>query len=365
VPGVYCFSTSAQLTGTLTLDAQGDAGAVFIFQIGSTLTTASGSSVLLINGASPCNVFWQVGSSATLGTATSFVGNILALTSIALNTGANITSGRALARNGAVTMDTNTIATGVCAAPPAATATAITAATATSAAVATATAAAAATATTIAQLPPATQTAIALQTATAVPTAFATSTTNDDEDDRRETEEQRRHRERTNRGNQDDERTEGNVVLVACAPLTVATAEVTMTPVATATAATATVVTATPARPLVTATAAAPVQAPGQIPVFVPGQGPVQVPGGEGPEPPDAFKAYALAWAQESDAADIPYVVIGNVDGDQRVRLRGDAKSMCSSIRIGDYLEADGEKQHEQLFDADEVTIRRGGSRIR
>jgi type VI secretion system secreted protein VgrG len=376
VPGVYCFSTSAQLTGTLTLDAQGDAGAVFIFQIGSTLTTASGSSVLLINGASPCNVFWQVGSSATLGTATSFVGNILALTSIALNTGANITSGRALARNGAVTMDTNTISTGACAASPAATATAITAATATSAAVATATSAAvatatsaaAATATTIAQLPPATQTAIALQTATAVPTAFATSTTNDDEDDRRETEEQRRHRERTNRGNQDDERTEGNVVLVACAPLTVATAEVTMTPVATATAATATVVTAataTPARPLVTATAAAPVQAPGQVPVFVPGQGPVQVPGGEGPEPPDALKAYALAWAQEADAADIPYVVIGNVDGDQRVRLRGDAKSMCSSIRIGDYLEAEGEKQHEQLFDADEVTIRRGGSRIR
>lgn len=80
VPGVYHFSTSAQLTGTLTLDAQGDANAVFIFQIGSTLTTASNSSVLLINGAQNCNVFWQVGSSATLGTGTAFVGNILALT---------------------------------------------------------------------------------------------------------------------------------------------------------------------------------------------------------------------------------------------------------------------------------------------
>lgn len=80
VAGVYHFSTSAQLTGTLTLDAQGDANAVFIFQIGSTLTTASNSSVLLINGAQNCNVFWQVGSSATLGTGTAFVGNILALT---------------------------------------------------------------------------------------------------------------------------------------------------------------------------------------------------------------------------------------------------------------------------------------------
>jgi hypothetical protein len=173
VPGVYCFTSGAQLTGTLTLDAQGNPGAVFIFQIASTLITASNSSVLLINGASPWNVFWQVGSSATLGTNTSFVGSILALTSISLTTGATITSGRALARNG------------------------------------------------------------------------------------------------------------------------------------------------------------------------------------------------ALALAEESDAADIPYVVIGTIDGDQRVRLRGDARATCSSIRVGDYLEADGEKQHEQLFDADDVTIRRGGSRVR
>jgi len=112
-PGVYCFSSSAQLTGTLTLDAQGDPNAVFVFQIGSTLTTASSSVVQVINGGSNCNVFWQVGSSATLGTTTSFAGNILALTSITLTTGANA-SGRLLARNGAVTLDTNSIT--VCAA---------------------------------------------------------------------------------------------------------------------------------------------------------------------------------------------------------------------------------------------------------
>jgi subtilisin family serine protease len=106
--GVYCFSSSAQLTGTLTLDAQDNAGAVFVFQMGSTLTTASASSVVVINGGSPANVFWQVGSSATLGTATSFTGNILALTSITLTTGVSVT-GRALALNGAVTLDTNAV----------------------------------------------------------------------------------------------------------------------------------------------------------------------------------------------------------------------------------------------------------------
>jgi len=108
-PGVYCFSTSAQLTGALTLDALGNPNALFLFKIGSTLTTASGSSVTVINGGSSCNrVYWQVGSSATIGTGTSFAGDILALTSITITTGAN-TSGRLLARNGAVTLDTNNI----------------------------------------------------------------------------------------------------------------------------------------------------------------------------------------------------------------------------------------------------------------
>ena len=105
-PSVYRFSTSAQLTGTLTLNAQGNPNAVFIFQIGSTLTTASNARVLVINGGSNCNVFFQVGSSATLGTGTQFAGNILALASITANTGASV-SGRLLARNGAVTLDTN------------------------------------------------------------------------------------------------------------------------------------------------------------------------------------------------------------------------------------------------------------------
>jgi hypothetical protein len=106
VPGVYCFATAAQLTGTLTLNAQGNPNAQFFFKIGSTLTTASNSVVQVINGGSNCNVFWQIGSSATIGTATTMAGNILALTSITATTGANV-SGRLLARNGAVTLDTN------------------------------------------------------------------------------------------------------------------------------------------------------------------------------------------------------------------------------------------------------------------
>lgn len=117
--GAYCFDTSAQLTGLLTLDMQGDPDAVFIFQIGSTLTTASNSSVLVINGGGgivACNAFWQVGSSATLGTSTVFVGNVLALTSITLNTTASL-SGRALAQNGAVTLDNNVITPANCLLP--------------------------------------------------------------------------------------------------------------------------------------------------------------------------------------------------------------------------------------------------------
>jgi hypothetical protein len=114
-PGVYQFDSSAQLTGLLTLDGQGSTNATFIFQIGSTLTTASAARVRLINGAGACAVFWQVGSSATLGTTTSFQGTIMALTSITMNTGATIgvggigDGGRALAMNGAVTLDSNVI----------------------------------------------------------------------------------------------------------------------------------------------------------------------------------------------------------------------------------------------------------------
>ncbi len=115
VPGVYCFNSSAQLTGTLTLDSQGNNAAVFLFKMGSTLTTASGASVLLINGGASCNVFWQVGSSATLGTGTSLVGSVIALSSITLNTGASV-AGRVLARNGAVTLDNSNVA--VCAGGP-------------------------------------------------------------------------------------------------------------------------------------------------------------------------------------------------------------------------------------------------------
>ncbi len=113
-PGVYTFATSAQLTGTLTLDAQGDPNAEFVLQIGSTITTASNSFVVMINGGDSCDVFWQVGSLATLGTGTSFAGNILALTSIMLTTNALIINGRAFAQNGAVTMDTNQVSVDGC-----------------------------------------------------------------------------------------------------------------------------------------------------------------------------------------------------------------------------------------------------------
>lgn len=110
-PGVYHFASSAQLTGTLTLNALGNPDALFVFQIGSTLTTASKSSVVEINGGQSlvpgCEVYWQVGSSATIGTDTAFEGSILANTSITLNTGASIVDGRALAQSGAVTLDDN------------------------------------------------------------------------------------------------------------------------------------------------------------------------------------------------------------------------------------------------------------------
>lgn len=114
-PGVYTSASSLGLSGQLTLDAQGNPAAVFVFQAGSSLIVGSGSQINLIGGAQACNVYWQVGSSATIGTSSSFVGNILALTSITMTTGATL-QGSALARNGAVTLDTNTITKATCAA---------------------------------------------------------------------------------------------------------------------------------------------------------------------------------------------------------------------------------------------------------
>jgi hypothetical protein len=108
-PGLYTNSSSVLITGgNLTLDAQGDANAVFIFKMGATLTTGPGSQVILSGGAKASNVYWQVGSSATLDTTTIFKGNILAAISITLKTGAKL-DGRALTQTGAVTLDTNTI----------------------------------------------------------------------------------------------------------------------------------------------------------------------------------------------------------------------------------------------------------------
>ncbi len=109
LPGVYKFNSSAQLTGALTLNFQGLSNQDVVFQIGSTLTTGSASSVDIINAGQNDTVFWQVGSSATLGTTTDFYGSILADASITMNTGATIGCGRAFALNGAVTLDTNTI----------------------------------------------------------------------------------------------------------------------------------------------------------------------------------------------------------------------------------------------------------------
>jgi len=110
VPGVYCFASSASNTGLLQLNAGGNPNAAWVFKIVSTLITGPGSTVNIINGGptQACNVFWQVGSSATLGTTSTLVGNILALTSITLQTGANL-SGRALAQTGTVTLDSNNV----------------------------------------------------------------------------------------------------------------------------------------------------------------------------------------------------------------------------------------------------------------
>ena len=115
-PGVYNSASSLGLSGELTLNGGGDPNAVFVFQAGSTLTTASGSLVTLINGTQACNVFWQVGSSATLGTGSTFRGTIMSMESITVTTGVTI-QGRVLARSGAVTLDTDTITRPTCVAP--------------------------------------------------------------------------------------------------------------------------------------------------------------------------------------------------------------------------------------------------------
>lgn len=108
-PGVYRFNSSAQLTGALVLDFASNPGGNFVFQIGSSLGLASAASVTALNGSASSGIFWEVGSSATLGTGSAMIGNIIANQSITLNTGASILCGRAMALVGAVTLDTNRI----------------------------------------------------------------------------------------------------------------------------------------------------------------------------------------------------------------------------------------------------------------
>jgi len=185
--GVYKSTSSLALSGQLTLDGQGNPASVFVFQVASTLITASASSIIFTNGAQACNVFWQVGSSATLGTASSFKGTVLALTSITAQTNA-VVEGRLLARNGQVSLDTNVVTAPACvttpttSAPPA-TATATPTATETVTETATATATPTATETvtetataTATATPTATETVTETATATATPTATETVT---------------------------------------------------------------------------------------------------------------------------------------------------------------------------------------------
>ena len=113
LPGVYAADTSMDLTGTVTLDGRGDAGAVWVFRAGSTLVTASSSRVVVING-NPCNVYWAVGSSGTLGSSTSFIGTVMARASVTAVNSATV-DGRLLAETGAVTLDSNVITRRACA----------------------------------------------------------------------------------------------------------------------------------------------------------------------------------------------------------------------------------------------------------
>jgi hypothetical protein len=126
IPGVYNASSAFDLSGALTLNGQGNPASVFIFQIGSALTTASNTSIVMSNDAQPCNVFWEIGSSATLGTGSAFIGTILANTSITLTTGTTV-EGRALASTGAVTLDDNVFTAPTCNTTPTTTASSTTA----------------------------------------------------------------------------------------------------------------------------------------------------------------------------------------------------------------------------------------------
>ena len=120
-PGVYFFATTAQLTGTLTLNGLNQTAPLFVFQIGSTLTTAASSSIMLSSLANAGNVWWQVGTSATIGGSTGFNGSILATTAVTLNSGAN-SNGRAFALGGALSLDTNQISSPTAVPEPATTA---------------------------------------------------------------------------------------------------------------------------------------------------------------------------------------------------------------------------------------------------
>lgn len=172
IPGVYQSAAGTfGLTGTVTLNAQGNPAAEFVFQAASTLITASNSSVRLVNGASPCNVVWQVGSSATFGTGTQFAGDVLAYTSITADTGASF-QGRLLAENGAVTLDTNTVDNASCTSPPVTTSTTSTSTSTTSTSTSTTS-----TSTTSTTLPAAVKTTGGSGTAPTVPTGSARPTT--------------------------------------------------------------------------------------------------------------------------------------------------------------------------------------------
>jgi hypothetical protein len=120
-PGVYNAASALGVSGAVTLDGQGDPNSVFIFQVGAALTTATSTSIVLIGAAQVCNVFWQVGTSATLGVTNTFVGTIMAAASVTVNSGTTV-AGRALAQIGAVTLDSDTFTSAACVSTPTTTA---------------------------------------------------------------------------------------------------------------------------------------------------------------------------------------------------------------------------------------------------